>query len=253
MIVDMSDVWYFIKRGKKKRYGPYEKGEIVSLIRQGTLTEEDAIWHSGMEKWAFIEDTELAQYVPHKERSDYSESEEEEERETYVPRKRHTGRNIFLTIMALLIIAGGAAYFFKDTIKRKIVGSLAEDQAVSIAAKATGLSEDQIKDIISVVPKEDQQKLIEIASDHVNAGTVNEVLSIASSEGSEGVKDYVSEQLSDSEKEEVKQIAEDNQDAIIEKASEYGLSAETAKSLLPNLSDSTEAQQALQALQNNGQ
>lgn len=61
----MEKVWYYMKSDRQK-YGPYTDGEIIGLIRQGTLGAQDYIWMSYLEAWLNVGNSIYSIYLPNK-------------------------------------------------------------------------------------------------------------------------------------------------------------------------------------------
>lgn len=57
-----SGIWYYINSNDEKM-GPFQKKEIISLIKQRKITSSTLVWSSGMDKWKPASETALHSFV----------------------------------------------------------------------------------------------------------------------------------------------------------------------------------------------
>ena len=62
-----GEKWYYAKNGE--RYGPVSESQIKNLIADGTVLRGTTVWKKGFPKWRYVENTELAAYLPGKDTS----------------------------------------------------------------------------------------------------------------------------------------------------------------------------------------
>lgn len=70
----MDEVWYYMKKENKKKYGPYSDDELKALIRQEILSADDYIWMPDLSGWLKVGNSIYSIFIPgNEEEEDTSE------------------------------------------------------------------------------------------------------------------------------------------------------------------------------------
>ncbi len=128
----------------------------------------------------------------------------------------HTFLKILLVLLALVGISFAIFYKqIKQTVVLKGIGP--------VIAENTPLSEEEVQDIISVLSKEDQEVVSGIIAEHLTIDTVSTVQDYVEEQDVIGLESYIESELSDDEMNEIVRIANENEEGLSWKLSQYGV------------------------------
>lgn len=115
--------WYYVKNGAST--GPYTETEMANMAANGTIAARTYVWKEGMSDWQYMENSELAKYLPHQETTTFTDTARRTGA-TLVPNSVQP-KNILLYICLSILTCGIFTLYWMYSAARDI-NSLADAQ-----------------------------------------------------------------------------------------------------------------------------